>query len=69
MKFACTKPIIGMALLALSASANATLVTETWESTITSINHTAFNIGDTFSWTVTYDNAAQRFSQYHDGAK
>ncbi len=52
-----------------SAAVHATIVTETWTSTVTSVNHTsAFAPGDTFLWTVTYDNASLRMHEYYDGA-
>lgn len=48
--------------------AQAVLVTETWRSTVTYVEgHTAFEIDDTFEWTVTYDDSAQIMHAYEDG--
>jgi len=49
-------------------SAEAAFVTETWQSTVTSASNPAFAAGDTFSWTVTYDNASLMMHRYLDGA-
>jgi len=56
-------------ILAFPGVTSAALITETWESEVTGTSgHTAFNIGDTFTWTVTYDNSNTRHSVYNDGA-
>jgi hypothetical protein len=58
---------IGAVLSVLGiGSAQATLVTETWQSTVTSANNAAFAAGDTFTWTVTYDDASLRMHTYFD---
>ncbi|MET0025143.1 MAG: PEP-CTERM sorting domain-containing protein [Sedimenticola sp.] len=63
------RKIMPLALLAaFSVNSHAALVTETWESTVTYVTHTAFVVGDTFQWTITYDNESQRMSSYNDGA-
>lgn len=49
------------------ASAQATLITQTWTSTTTWVNHLALAVGTTFTWTVTYDDASLRNHEYTDG--
>jgi hypothetical protein len=49
-------------------SAQATVVTETYESTITNSNISAVSVDETFTWTVTYDDASLRMHKYSDGA-
>ncbi len=68
MKLAIRKPFLALALICISSSASATVITESWLATVTGVsNHNAFAIGNTFSWTVTYDDASQRMTQYTDG--
>ena len=60
---------VGVVLSVLGVgSAQAVLITETWESTITDVNHTAFSVGDTFTWTVAYDDSSLIMHRYGDGA-
>jgi len=68
MKSVSLKHIIVLALTLQASSVNASLVTETFQSTITSYTYPAFNLGDTFTWTVTYDDNSQRMTLYNDGA-
>jgi hypothetical protein len=73
--------------LVVSTSSSAALITETWQSTVTSFlteadkirlagyrvpswgtaGNTLFVAGDTFDWTVTYDDASQFMHTYYDG--
>lgn len=62
------KIILAVLLLGTFQSANAVLITETWESEITFATHNAFAVGDTFTWTVTYDDSSLRMHGYSDGA-
>lgn len=55
-----------------SSNANAVLVTETWQAQIINTSATGgathiFNAGDTFNWTVTYDDEGTRSHEYLDG--
>ncbi|MFC1751070.1 PEP-CTERM sorting domain-containing protein [Pseudomonadota bacterium] len=47
---------------------SAAVITETWKSTIRLQWNSAFNIDETFNWTVTYDTNAHRIHEYGDGA-
>jgi len=61
--------VVGVVLTVLgTGSVQAVLVTETYESTIRSLDHSAFSVGDKFSWTVTYDDESLRMHTYNDGA-
>jgi hypothetical protein len=60
--------LLATILLSLNTNAHAALITETWQSTVTGVNDSAFNIGDAFTWTVTYDNASLIKHVYSDGA-
>lgn len=68
---------IGFVLSLLGVgSAQASIITETWRSTISIVDYsaygyavnTAFNVDDTFDWTVTYDDSSLRMHYYGDGA-
>jgi len=60
--------IVGLVFSLLGAeSAQAALIKETWRSTITSVDHTAFAVGDQFDWSVTYDDSSLRMHVYNDG--
>lgn len=49
-------------------TAQATLITDTYTATITSRNDSAFRVGDTFNWSVTYDDESTQYNTYRDGA-
>jgi len=57
-------------LLLVSAlgSAQAALITNTYQSTVTNTNvATVFDVNDTFSWSVTFDDASLTMHRYYDG--
>lgn len=50
------------------AVANAAIVTETWSAEVYEVTGTtAFSIGDTVSWLVTYDDQSTSMHSWHDG--
>jgi hypothetical protein len=61
---------VGVVLLVLGiGSAQAILITDTYNATITSrTGHSAFSVGDTFTWSITYDNESTQYHTYTDGA-
>lgn len=55
--------------MSLSINARANLVRDTYQATITNVsNNNNFSIGETFSWTVTYDYDQLRMYTYGDGS-
>ena len=62
------RTIYAVTLLLFSSFAQATLVTETWVSTVTDTEDTnVWSIGEEFTFSITYDNASTRAIQYTDG--
>ncbi len=62
---------IAFSLLLFAATSNAASVTDTFITTVSSASAgSGFTSGDTFSWSVTYNNESKRFdNNYHDGPK
>ena len=59
--------LLAIILIFSSFGTNAVLLTETYESTVLETYNSPFQIGDTFSWTVSFDNESQRTVTYGDG--
>jgi hypothetical protein len=54
--------------LGYGMSAQASLITETWETSVTSsVNNLFYSIGDKVRWDVTYDDASTAMHEYNDG--
>ncbi len=63
------KYLVIPALLLSSLSAEAALVTDRWTATLDGVlNTTAYSVGDSISWTVTYDNTSTSMNYFDDGA-
>lgn len=68
MKGIHLKAVFAILILSLTSQAQAVLITETWQSTITNVNlYSAYTVGDVFEWTVTFDNESQHNEVYNDG--
>jgi len=48
--------------------ANAALITESWQATVTSYNGSSYQVNDRITWDVTFDNESLILSDYLDGA-
>lgn len=60
--------LAGLLIFCMSCSANAGFITEYWTSTITDTEKvTTVNVGDTFTWNVTFSNTSQIMNDYDDG--
>ena len=59
---------LSLSICALVNVANATLITETWQATVTgTLNNNLFQVNDTLNWTVTYDDSDLIMHTYSDG--
>ncbi|KZY30923.1 MULTISPECIES: PEP-CTERM sorting domain-containing protein [unclassified Oleiphilus] len=66
MKFTLKK-LAAVGVLALgSMSANAAIVTETWVTQVAQSDVTGLNVGDSLSWSFTFDNEGTRASTFYD---
>jgi len=59
---------LSLSICTLVNVASATLITETWQGKVTeTVNNNLFQVRETLSWTVTYDNTSLIMNDWNDG--